>query len=116
MGDVVPFVLMGVALVSAFVAQALLLAAREHVRMNHPGWYEQLVAGGGGLRLGGPDDRARRKLARPLLWGRLPSGAADDAALRQLADRFRLALLTVALSLGGLIAVIALRVQSAPAT
>lgn len=115
MGDVVPFTLMGLALIAAFFAQALLLAAREHVRLRHPDWYDKLASGGSGLRLGGPDDQARRKLARPLLWNRLPPGPAEDPALKGLADRFRLALLTVALSIGGLILIIALRVQAAGA-
>jgi hypothetical protein len=112
MADVAPFALMALALVSAFVAQALLLAAREHVRVAHPAWFEALASGGSGLRLGGPDDRVRRKLARPLLFG-LPPEARADAALARLAERFRLAMLSVALSMGGLLLIIALRAQAA---
>lgn len=112
MHNAVPFALMGLALVAAFVAQALLLAAREHVRLLWPDWFETLAAGGGGVRLGGPDDRVRRRLARPLLFG-LPEGPRQDAALARLAERFRLALATVGLSSLGLIAIIALRAQAA---
>lgn len=111
MPNIVPFTLMGLALVAAFIAQALLLAAREHVRAHHPDWYAALAGGGSGLRLGGPDERARRKLARPLLFG-LPPAARADRPLAQLAERFRLALSTVILSLIGLILIIALRVQA----
>jgi hypothetical protein len=42
----------------------------------------------------------------------MPPGPAQDAALRGLADRFRLAMLTVGLSLAGLAAIVALRVQA----
>jgi hypothetical protein len=112
MNNIAPFALMGLALVSAFIAQALLLAAREHVRARHPAWFEELASGGSGLRLGGPDDRARRKLARPLLFG-LPERVRGDAPLMKLAERFRLAMLSVAASMGGLLLIIALRAQAA---
>jgi hypothetical protein len=112
MADIVPFALMGLALVAAFIAQALLMAAREHVRSQHPDWFAELSSGGGGFRLGGPDERARRKLARPLLFG-LPAAQRGDAALKQLAERFRLALLTVAASMGGVVLIIALRAAAA---
>lgn len=113
MRDVAPFALMAIALVSAFIAQALLLAAREHVRRAWPDWFEALGKGGG-IRLGGPDDRVRRRLARPLLFG-LPTGPREDPALARLAERFRLAMLSVGLASLGLIAVIALRVHAAGA-
>ena len=112
MENLVPFALMALALVAAFAAQAMLLAAREHVRQVWPDWFAQLARGGGGVRLGGPDDRVRRRLARPLLFG-LPEGPRGDPALSRLAERFRLALLAVALSAGGLVLIIALRMQTA---
>lgn len=111
MGDAAPFALMALALLSAFAAQALALAAREHVRARWPDWFAELSRGGG-LRIGGPDDRVRRRLARPLLFG-LPPGPREDPALARLAERFRLALLAVALSTLGLVAIIALRMQAA---
>ena len=114
MENVVPFALMALSLVAAFAAQAMLLAAREHVRQVWPDWFARLAQGGGGVRIGGPDDRVRRRLARPLLFG-LPEGPREDPALAKLAERFRLALLAVGLCAGGLILIISLRMEAAPA-
>jgi hypothetical protein len=110
MADIAPFVLMGLALVAALVAQGLLMAAREHVRARWPDWYAAL-AEGGGARLGGPADRVRRRLARLMLTG-LPPDKRADPTLAQIADRFRLAMLTVTLSAAGFALIVALRMRA----
>jgi hypothetical protein len=97
MGEIVPIILMLMALVAALGAKALVIAAREHVRRFHPDWFAQLSSGGSGIRLGGPDERARRKLAGPLITGRMPPGPAQDAALVDLARKLRLALAALSL-------------------
>jgi hypothetical protein len=111
MGDVVPLILMGVALVAMIISRALLAAARDHVRHQHPDWYAALGAGGGGIRLGGPEERARRRLTRPLLFGPLPEGPAADPVLRRVAEHLRLALLAAAISTGGFVLIVVLRAQ-----
>lgn len=113
LSDIAVFAVMGLAFVCAVIAQSLLLAAREHVRALHPDWYAALGARGRSMRMGGPDDRARRRLMRPLLLGPLPPAAQADAALVALAQRLRVAMLGVALGLGGLAAMIAIRMQAA---
>jgi hypothetical protein len=113
MGDAVLYVLMGLTLVAIFGAQGLLMAAREHVRALHKDWYTALSAAGSSLRMGGPDDRARRRLLRPLLLGLLPPGPDRDPQLLALARKLRFAMLAVALGFGGIVLVIALRVHAA---
>ena len=113
LSDFAVFAAMGLAFVSAMIAQGLLLAAREHVRVFHAAWFEELSARGHSMRMGGPADRARRRLMRPLLLGPLPPAAQADAALVTLAQRLRVAMLGVALGCGGLVAMIAIRVQAA---
>jgi len=113
LSDFAVFAAMGLAFVSAMIAQGLLLAAREHVRTVHPAWFAELGARGRSIRMGGPADRARRRLMRPLLLGPLPPAAQADAALVTLAQRLRVAMLGVALGCGGLVAMIAIRVQAA---
>lgn len=115
LSDLALYAVMGIAFVGAFASQGLLLAAREHVRRNHPAWFEELGAGGSRLRLGGPADRARRRLIRPLLFGPLPPEVAADAQLAQLAQRLKVAMLSVALGFGAMVAMIAIRVQLAGA-
>jgi hypothetical protein len=110
MGDAVPLILMVLALVAMMIARALLMAARDHVRRQHPAWFEAL-GGGQSFRLGGPDERARRRLVRPLILGPLPDPVADDTVLRRLGEHLRLALLTAVLSRAGLVVIIALRSQ-----
>ncbi len=112
MSDIAVYALMGLAFIAGFIAQGLLIAAREHVRAHHPEWFAKLSQGGSGLRMSGPDERARRALARPLLMRRLPAAAAGDEMLVALSERFRLAITTVALSVAGLVVLMALRMQS----
>jgi hypothetical protein len=115
MANVVPLALMGVCLVALIVARGLIMLARDHVRARHADWYARLGAAGSPLRLGGPDERARRRLARPLIFGPLPPEAAADPALRKMAEHLRLALAAAGLSMAGLVAIIALRAHVAPA-
>lgn len=111
MGDIVPLILMGIALIAMIISRAMLAAARDHVRNQHPDWYAQLGAGGGGIRLGGADERARRRLTRPLLFGPLPEGPAADPVLRRVAEHLRLSLLAAAVSTGGFALIVVLRAQ-----
>ena len=109
MNDIAPLALMVMALIAAVIGKALIVAAREHVRAMHPDWYAELSAGGSRLRLGGPEERARRRLARPLIFGPLPPGPAADPLMRDLARKTRLAMGTLALCVGGVIAILWLR-------
>lgn len=113
MNDAVLYALMCLTLVAIFAAQGLLMAAREHVRALHKDWYATLSASGSSLRMGGPDDRARRRLVRPLLLGLLPPGPGADPQLIALAQKLRLAMLAVALGFGGVALVIAIRAAAA---
>ena len=115
MADIVPLILMLGALIALMLARGLLAAARDHVRAAHPDWFETLGSGGWGLRTGGPDERARRKLTRPLLLGRLPRGPDADPVLRRLAEHMRLMLLAALLCLLGLGLIIWLRGAGAAA-
>jgi hypothetical protein len=112
MADIVLFILMGLAMVAAILTQGLLAAAREHVRNHHPAWFDELSEKGSAFRLGGANERARRRLLRPLLMRALPPGPAQDPLLITLSDRIRLALACVALGFGGTILLIALRVHA----
>jgi hypothetical protein len=112
LGDIAFFALMAVALVAAVAAQATLMTAREHVRAKHPDWFARLGAGGSAFRLGGPDERARRRLIRPLLLGRIPPEAAADEALARIAAGLRLALGVLATAFIGVILSIAARMPA----
>jgi hypothetical protein len=107
------YILMLVTAGAALFARGLTAAAREHVRQGYPAWYEQLSAKGSSLRLSGPDDRARRRITRPLIFGNIPAEARDDAVLAMMASRLRASLLITALGFAGVAAVIALRSQGA---
>ncbi len=109
MRDVAPILLMLMALIAALGAKALVAAAREHVRRMHPDWYDQLAGSGSRFRLGGPEERVRRRIAGPLLWGRFPPGPAEDAMLRDLARKLRWTLGATALCVGGVVLIMALR-------
>ncbi len=109
LADIAFFGLMAVALAAAVTAQATLMTAREHVRARHPDWFARLGAGGTAFRLGGPDERARRRLIRPLLLGRLPPEVAADETLGRIAAGLRLALGVLAAAFLGVILSIALR-------
>ena len=111
MGDVVPLVLMVVALIAMMIARALLMAARDHVQRQHPSWFAELGRRDG-IRLGGAEERARRRLVRPLVIGPLPEPAARDTVLCRVADHLRLALTAAGLSLGGLTVIMILRAQT----
>ncbi len=113
LSDFAVYATLALSFVCAMIAQALLLAAREHVRVVHPDWFEELGARGHSMRMGGPADRARRRLIRPLLLGPLPTAAQTDAALASLAQRLRVAMLGAALGLGALAVMITIRVQAA---
>jgi hypothetical protein len=108
-GDLAFFALLAIAFLGAVFGQAFLMGAREQVRIAHPDWYARLSDGGRSMRLGGPDDRARRRLFWPLALGRLPPGPAGDPALAALAARFRLAMTAVALAFAGIGIILALR-------
>ncbi|WP_333832233.1 hypothetical protein [Rubrimonas sp.] len=109
MTDFAPLALMTMALVAALIGKALIAAAREHVRAMHPDWYAELSAQGSRFRLGGADDRARRRLARPLIFGPLPPGPAADPLLRDLARKTKLAMGALALCSAGVVAILWLR-------
>lgn len=113
MANIVPFTLMGVALISAFIAQGLIAVAREHVKTHYPAWAEKLSSSGFGFRMGGPDEQLRRRLVKPLLFNLLPPETRGDETLKTLADRVRLAMLAVLVSIGGVVLVIALRASAA---
>ena len=112
LGDIAFFGLMAVALAAAIAAQATLMTAREHVRARHPDWFARLGAGGPSLRLGGPGERARRRLIRPLLLGALPPEAAADPVLARIAQGLRLAMGVLAASFLGVIVSIAARLPA----
>jgi hypothetical protein len=109
MADIAPLLLMGLCLVALILARGMVMLAREHVRTHHAAWYAELGAAGSALRLGGPDERARRRLARPLIFGPLPPAAASDPVLRKIVDHLRLAMAAAGLSMAGLVAILALR-------
>jgi hypothetical protein len=111
--DVLFYLLMLVTAAAALFARGLTAAAREHVRHRYPGWFEELSAKGSALRLSGPDERARRRLTRPLLFGAVPPEARNDALLQLMAQRLRLSLLTTAVGFAGVVTVIARRAQAA---
>jgi hypothetical protein len=92
MGQILFFGFAAFAILGALAGQAVLAAAREHVRVTWPEWFDALAGPGGGLRLGGPAERARRRLLRPLLLQRLPAGPAGDEALLRMSALLRLAL------------------------
>jgi hypothetical protein len=111
--DILFYVLMLLTAAAALYARGLSAAAREHVRHRYPAWFEELSAKGSALRLSGPDERARRRLTRPLLFGAVPPEARGDALLQAMALRLRLSLLTTAVGFAGVVAVIAMRAQGA---
>jgi hypothetical protein len=114
LGDIAFFVLLGIAFLGAIFGQAFLAGAREHVRTQHPDWYAQLADGRFSMRMGGPDDRVRRRLFWPLVRNRLPPGPAADPALAALAARFRLAATAILLAMAGIAAILALRAGALP--
>ena len=111
MADAVPLILMILALVAMLIGRALLIACRDHVRRAHPDWFAELGGAGAGMRLGGPDERTRRKLLWPLLFGPLPASVSHDAVLKRLAEHLRLALMTAGFSLAGLVLILTIRAQ-----
>lgn len=113
MADAVPLILMVLALVALMIGRALLIACREHVRRVHPDWFAELGGAGPGVRLGGPAERARRKLLWPLLFGKLPGAAGEDAMLKRMAEHLKLSLMTAGLSLAGLVIILTIRAQAA---
>jgi hypothetical protein len=110
LADAVPLILMLLALIAILIARALLVAARDHVRQSHPDWYAELGRTQG-PRLGSPDERARRRLFRPLATRRLPGELAADPVLLKVAEHIRLALLTAGVSIAGLTLIVILRAQ-----
>ena len=115
MADAAPLALMVIALIAMIIARALMAAARDHVRSRHADWYVRLGEGGNAFRLGGADERARRRLARPLVFGPLPEGPAADPVLKRLSDHLRLSLLAAAVSTAGFVLILVLRAQFAAA-
>lgn len=113
MTEVLFYVLMFVTAAAALFARGLTAAAREHVKQTYPDWYARLSAGGSSLRMSGPDDRARRRITRPLLTGAFPPEARGDALLALMAARLRASLLTTALGFAAVVAVVAIRAQGA---
>jgi hypothetical protein len=105
------YILMLVTAAAALFARGLTAAAREHVKQAYPDWYARLSEGGSSLRMSGPDDRARRRITRPLIFGAFPPEARGDEMLALMASRLRASLLTTVLGFAAVAAVVAIRAQ-----